>query len=315
MQAHDERWIAYFRAHGDHDVEPLATGMEGAVYRLGPGRVAKVWGGDKPHSQLSALARFYADLARESLPFATPEIIDLSSVDGTSVSIERELPGRPLQDHVSEGATHVERRVRECVGIVLDSLAALPDLSSAHALAVLSESRPFRGRVEWPIALGALLERRVELFGDQLRARVADFDDLYGLVTDSLRMMRERPTAVVHGDICGVNILVDDELRPTALLDWGFLSTAGDPAFDASVAAGIFDMYSDSAGAVDADLVDYFGRRLDIATDHLLAYRAAYAIATSNAYDPTGRDGHFAWCVRALHRTDIRRALERCASR
>lgn len=52
----------------------------------------------------------------------------------------------------------------------------------------------------------------------------------------------------------------------------GRLTTEGDPAFDAAVAA-------------------------------------AYSLITANAYDPAGRDGHFAWCVTALNRADITRAL------
>jgi hypothetical protein len=315
MQVHDQHWIGYLRAQGHPHVEPLATGMEGAVYRLGRGLVAKVWGKEKPHTELLALQRFYAELARESLPFATPEMIDVARVDGTSVTIERELSGRPLQDHMSEGGERVVGPAQECVCIVLESLAVAGDLASAHALPVLSEGEPFRNDLDWPTALVALLDRRVQRFGPQLRAAVGDFDDVHDLIVRWIRAMTPRQAAVIHGDICGVNILVDEELRPAAVLDWGFLSTAGDPAFDASVAAGVFDMYGPEARKVDDELVDLFEQRLKIPRDELLAYRAAYAVATSNAYDPDGRDGHFDWCVSALNRLDIRDALGRCAAR
>jgi Phosphotransferase enzyme family len=312
MQDHDERWIEYFRAQGHPNVEPLATGMEGAVYRLGRGLVAKVWGTDKPLAELLAVQEFHADLARQPLPFTTPELIDVAAVDGRSVTIERELHGRPLQDHVVAGAG-VPALVEECLGIVLESLASVPDLPSAHALAVLSEPRPFRDGVDWPTALTALLERRLSRFGDQLRAAVDDFPAVFALLTPALGAIGSRRAGVVHGDICGVNILVDDDLRPTALLDWGFLSTAGDPAFDASVASGIFEMYGDDARSIDDRLVDVLARRLGIPREHLLVYRAAYAVATSNAYDPEGSDGHFAWCIRTLRRGDVRDALHACA--
>ena len=57
MQEHSDVWIRYFREHGHAEVEPLAAGMEGAVYRVGNGSVAKVWKG-KSRDGLLLLQRF-----------------------------------------------------------------------------------------------------------------------------------------------------------------------------------------------------------------------------------------------------------------
>jgi aminoglycoside phosphotransferase (APT) family kinase protein len=238
MQVHDGRWITYFRARGYPDAEPLATGMEGAVYRLGRGLVAKVWGAGRSHAELVTLQQFYADLGAQSLPFATPEMVELADVDGTSVTIERELSGRPLQEHLPDGGSAVPPAAQECLVAVLESLAATTDLASARALAVLSEPHPLRRDLDWPSAMVALLQRRVSAFGEQLRAAVDDFDAVHELISESLLTMERRPAAVVHGDLCGVNILVDEDLRPTAVLDWGFLTTAGDPAWAARGGGG-----------------------------------------------------------------------------
>jgi hypothetical protein len=315
MQVHDDRWIQYFRASGYTEVEPLATGMEGAVYRLGQGRVAKVWGGDKPHADLLILQRFYDELGRGTLPFATPEMLDVATVEGTSVTIERELLGQPLQKYLSEQDSNVPPLAEKCLGIVLEALATIGGIDSAHALPVLSEGQPFLGDSTWSSALVGLLERRVRAFGDHLRGAVSGFDEVYELIVESLMTMRVERSSVIHGDICGVNILVDDNLQPAALLDWGFLSTAGDPAFDASVAAGIFNMYGEHARAIDDRLLLFVADLLEVPLDHLLIYRAAYAVATSNAYDANGSDGHFTWCVNALRRSDVRDALHGRASR
>lgn len=312
MQVHDDRWLGWFRARGHAGAETLATGMEGAVYRLGGGLVAKVWGGERPHGDLLALQRFHADLAREALPFATPEIVEVAQVDGTSVTVERELPGRPLRELLPGAAgAGVPGRAADAVALAVEALAGVPDLPSAHALPVLSEPRPFRGDLDWPAALVALLDRRVARFGDRLGAAVDDFPDLYGQLVEAVSAIGAPRAVVVHGDVCPENVLVDGDLRPTALLDWGFLSTAGDPAFDAAVAAGILDMYGPGARATDDHLLDLLGRRLRVPRDHLLVHRAAYAVATANAYDPDGRDGHFAWCAATLRRPDVRDALRR----
>jgi hypothetical protein len=67
--------------------ELLAVGMEGAVYRFGDGRVAKVWA-RRTTAELARLKAFYDEL---ELPFATPRFEEIREVDGSAVSIERRV--------------------------------------------------------------------------------------------------------------------------------------------------------------------------------------------------------------------------------
>jgi aminoglycoside phosphotransferase (APT) family kinase protein len=122
------------------------------------------------------------------------------------------------------------------------------------------------------------------------------------------------PEAIVHGDLCGVNVLVDDALGPLAVLDWGFLSTAADPRFEAAVSAGIFNMYGPHARAIEDQIVAALDDTLGYDAQVLRVYRAAYAVLTNNVYDPAGEDGHFAWCVATLERPDIRGAVAELSS-
>ena len=89
------------------------------------------------------------------------------------------------------------------------------------------------------------------------------------------------------------------------MIDFGFLTTVGDPAFDAAVTASIFDMYGPSARSAEA-LLD---ARLGVDPRRAAVYRAAYAIVTATCFSPTGEDGHFAWCVAMLARDEVLAAL------
>jgi hypothetical protein len=93
------------------------------------------------------------------------------------------------------------------------------------------------------------------------------------------------------------------------VLDFGFLSTVGDPAFDAAVAAGVHDMYGPDARRweerVDRAVIDRFG--YDVG--RLRIYRAAYALVSAHCFSASGGDGHFDWCARMLGRDDVRDAL------
>ncbi len=310
-------WPAALGRNGMEVTGRLGAGMDGAVYALADGSVAKVWQ-RQSSATLERLGAFYGGLDAAGLPFATPLIHEIRAVDGVPVTVERRLGGRPLQA-VFEATPPPERALRTFV----DILAALSDIeppAAAWDLSVMDEPLPFHqggsgsGR-SWPEALVRLLDRRVAVFGSHLRSVLPDFDDLLGCVVAGLRCLPPAGPGsyaprVIHGDLCPPNLLVDDDLRVISVLDWGYLTTAGDPAFDASLAAGFFDMYGPHARAVDDRLTGWMTGELGHQLERLHLYRAAYAIAAAHAYDPAGSDGHFAWCVGQLRRADVRSSLD-----
>lgn len=77
------------------------------------------------------------------------------------------------------------------------------------------------------------------------------------------------------------------------------------PAFDASTFAGFFDMYGPAARRRDDELTNMIRVHFGYPRELLLLYRAFYALVGSNAYDATGRDAHFEWCVATLNRQEI----------
>jgi hypothetical protein len=308
LQRERDRWLDYFVACGHAGAERLADGMEGVVYRLGDGSVAKAWT-RKSHAELLRLQAFYEGVADAHLPFAAPRFTGLREVDGACVTIEPEIAGTPLE-RFCDPARELPAAAVDCFLTVLESLAAVPDDVRLRALAAIDEPRAlWDGHETWPAALLALLERRVAAFGDQLRAAVPQFDVGWSRLRELVRRLPGDALGIVHGDLIPANVLVDEALRPLAVLDFGFLSTAGDPAFDAAIAASIFDMYGPNARAVEAQLDVAIAQRFGYARDRITLYRAAYAIATSNAYDPRGADGHFRWCAELLQRAEVRDVL------
>jgi serine/threonine protein kinase len=189
---------------------------------------------------------------------------------------------------------------------VLQALASVPGDAKLARLPVLGEAEALWGaRASWGESLAALLQRRAARFGQQLRDAIPGFDHKLEIILTLLDTVTPRSPSLIHGDLVPPNILVDDGGRPTAVLDFGFFSTVGDPAFDAAVAASTFDMYGLHASRRGDQLMREIGERLGYHPLELTLYKAAYAVATSNAYDQNGRDGHFAWCVQVLRRGDV----------
>jgi len=305
---HTQQWIDRFTSEG-HDAKALAAGVEGAIYDLGSGLIAKVWRG-RAAVQLERMQRFYADVAAADLPFATPEIISVRQIDGTSVTYEHKLPGEPLQKRLKPDDREIGPAAVRCVIDVLRALATVGATTSMRQLAVLDEDQPlWSSAQDFRAALINLLGRRVARFGDVIRRHLPDFDRRFSALQDRLATMSTWPDTVLHGDLFGENILVDDKVRPLAVLDFGFLTTAGDPRLDAAITASVMNMYGRHALSITRDLTARISDDLSYPVEALLIYQACYAVATSNAFTPDGSDGHFAWCIAQLRRGDIGEAL------
>jgi len=307
--AHTQQWIEHFARQG-HEARPLAAGVEGAIYDLGDGLIAKVWRNRRP-AELVRMQSFYADVAAAGLPFSTPEILAVEQADGRSVTYERRLPGEPLQHRLGLDDNGMNPAGARCVIDVLQALSAVPATSTMRQLAVLDENQPlWAGADTFQDALLSLLRRRVARFGPVIRGHLPDFDRRYIRLQERLRALAACPDTVIHGDLVTGNILVDEQARPLAVLDFGFLTTAGDPRLDAAIAASVMNMYGPHAPAITDALTTQVAQDLGYPADVLLTYQAAYAVATSNAFTSDGSDGHFAWCIDQLRRPDITDALD-----
>jgi aminoglycoside phosphotransferase (APT) family kinase protein len=309
-RVHTAEWIEHFTRRGYSDVRPLGSGVEGAIYRLGNGTVAKVWG-RRREAELVRMQGFYADVARAGLPFATPVILGVEEVDGVAVTFEQELHGEPLQKRLAFEDAELDPATVNCVVDVLRALATVPGTDAMREMSVLDEERPFwAGTDDFRAALVALLERRVARFGGALRSHVPDFDRRYTRILEKLDALDSVPSTVIHGDLFGENILVDDRVRPVAVLDFGFLSTAGDPRLDASITAATMNMYGPHAPTIAVAVTERFAAELGYPVEAMLIYRAAYAVATSNVFTPDGSDGHFPWCVAQLTQAKLTAVLD-----
>jgi aminoglycoside phosphotransferase (APT) family kinase protein len=298
----------HFAELGYPAAEPLGQGMEGSVYDLGDGRIGKAWF-RRGTGELETLKAFYQELNANPSSVAFPEILEVGRAGDQSVTIERKLGGDSLRQRLDAGTVAVE----DAKACVLDVLAVLRQVAvgdAARRLAVVDEDRALWSDGDgWAQALAGLVDRKVERFGDQLRAAVKDFDAKHARARVQLERLPEVPMRAIHGDLVPENIMVDADGRPVAVLDWGFLSTGGDPAFEAGLAAALFDMYGPGAREAEEDLLRRLHESAGYSVERMRLYRAVYAMITSNAYDPEGRDGHFAWCAASLNREDVVAAL------
>lgn len=313
MTAVKERAIRLLRRHGWEPGKVLGAGMEGTVLDVSAENVAKIWHG-RSRNDVEVLVDFGAALGAAAIPFATPRVVELlvdeQLVDEQLViTIERKVHGTPLRPDRLAAPPVVTSEAIRLLGDVLAGLARAVVSPGLAALPILPGERPLDRTASFPVALAALVERRFAVRPELLRREVADIDDLVPAVAAGLRgLPGSDPAALVHGDLIPANVLVQDG-RVSGVLDFGFLTTVGDPQFDAAITASIFDMYGPNARASEEALDQALQARFGHDPNRYGLYRAGYAVITHAYFSADGSDGHYDWCARMLRRPDVRAAV------
>ncbi len=305
-----DRWTDLLRESGYEPGAELGSGMEGTVISLGDDLVAKIWHG-RGATELETLQTFYKALSASGAAFDAPDILRILCLQEQCATVERLLRGRPLSTSTDAGSRTLDDHQIDCITAVLGSLATVDAVPDMGVLPILEDEPRFDTQsTPFELSLAHLVERRVEKFHGPLSARLPGLDQVAASVVDRLADLEAAKSCLVHGDLIPANILVDDTSRLVAVLDFGFMSTVGDPAFDAAITASVYDMYGPRAMQNEATLDIAIGQLFGYAANRLAVYRAAYALTTSNCFSASGQDGHFDWCLRMLERPDIRDAID-----
>lgn len=303
----DERAIALLRKHGWNPGDVLGAGMEGTVIDLSADTVAKVWHRRNP-MDLKPLLRFGSAVERSPIPFRCSRAIDIVEDAGLAVTIEQKVTGRPLRlDALSDAPLVDDEEVR----LMGDALAGLSQATTGDlsALPILPTEEPFSHTSSFGASLADLAERRFAGRPELLRQEIGDIDEILAALLCRLRDLPDPESkCLIHGDLIPANVLVEDG-EVAGVVDFGFLTTVGDPQFDAAIAASSFDMYGPNARQSEQALSDAFGARFGHDPTTYGLYRAAYAVITSTYFAKDSQDGHFQWCAEMLRREDVRDSL------
>ncbi|WP_342028630.1 phosphotransferase family protein [Bauldia litoralis] len=258
----------------------LGVGSESWVYALDASRVLRIRRAPEAPGTVERLKRFLDDITGR-LPFPTPRI---EAIEAEGVTIETRLHGRPLSEILPDLGADDRRTAlqRYCDVAVAVGAVTLPD--EPYGLLLASD------RVTadtWPGFFAASLDRHVARTRPYLAAAFGDVDALVGKALDRMTALPATPRkALAHGDVFPGNVLMDDDLTVTGLVDFGTWTLVADAGYDVTAAVMFAEVDAactpDDGAPLRAILLDHAGAA---AIPAMTFYRAYFAFTLFDPHD------------------------------
>ena len=292
-----------FKLDSLHTKHLLGRGMEAHVYALDEARVIKIYQRLTPLDHLQSLQHFYNNLDTKAIPYALPRIEKISREDERLYTIEKRLYGRNME-HVSRevDAPTLEHLLHRYLEALQGFSAVIFTSPLTHYKLFDEYSISETGQGDWHTFLARYIRRRVEVTRPCLRRDVRGLSDKLHLLNQILSHPYTGKYSVIHGDFFPGNLLVDENLNITGLLDFGLFTMFGEHLFDVATACVFFDMYDQLGQNIRQRLLTLAQKTYGPSVLGILyRYILIYSLISANIYTPDCSDGHYQWCVENLN--------------
>lgn len=300
---------------GIPDAQLLGRGNEGLVFAYRDDRAVKIYR-SAGVEDLERLAAFQALLARQNLPYRTPEILEIGCLNGTSFTIEWRLPGETLEGRFSALSPDEQRLALMNYLLAVEAIGGveLADHPYGHILPSRDDMGGGSAGSSWEAFLTWQIGRSLEKAGDDLAHDVAALEDK---VRELLRLIRacldRAPKRLVHADYFLGNVLFDQDLRVSAVLDFGAHALVGDPRLDIAGAIAFLSLDTAISPWHTEHVTELANER---SGRDLRAINALYTLYYSIYYADTRTTDPltYRWCIHNLMDTSLWQSAQRCTT-
>lgn len=211
--------------YGLTEANRLGSGWESSIYALNPTQILRI-PNPEPEVEVRVRARAAFTAGLPVMPFDVPRVREIKYVAGVLVAIEDRIAGRALVEMLPELTG--ERR-RRALAAYLDTAEAMAAMTIDGDYGDLLVPEPLRC-AHW----GEYLAKRLEGFAadEVLASAVPGFAEKVARLTARLLALPDPEKRIVHGDIWPPNVMLDEGLRVTGLIDFSVTTRVGDTVMD-----------------------------------------------------------------------------------
>ncbi len=300
----DQIGVDVMKLLGIENPELLGKGDQGWVFRYKPGLVIKVYR-DTNEVYLNSLASFLKRISNYDLPFSLPEIFEINKKNGYFYVVEKELSGVPLGKVFPTLRNDQKKISTERYFEVLKFLHKI-ELSDFRFGQVLKTGEEITSD-SWEDFLGKKLIQRIGLVKTQLNKDVAGLQEKILLMKEVFRKkLHFSRHLLVHGDYFYNNVLFDDKLNLTSMIDFSNSTMVGDYRMDVACAIMYFDLDEGLNSYLTQLAKSNYGEEIEDIIKYYTAYQAFFQ-TESYLYNK----GLYKWCLKHLNSPTLWKFIER----
>ena len=210
----------------------LGKGFEGNVYAKGESEIIKIFNTPRNLDYLKSLAVFQKLITDSHLTFNTPQILDIHQIGGTFYTVERRIHGNTLDSvfpNLSEEQKHLALKN------YFEAMCELNSVTLSHYPygQVIQNDSAVQSN-DWQDFLTRKLDQTLKKMTPHLSKDIENFDWKMKKLKELVKSLNSIGKQVVHGDYYPENVLVNEDLDISAVLDFGTHTVIGDPKMDAA---------------------------------------------------------------------------------
>lgn len=290
-------------------LKEIGRGMESTAYLTNDGRILKVYHkntGERFEAQ-EGLRRFYAALDTSGLAFSLPEIVENSRRDGKITTVEKFIKGKSFLSHMKEWTESQAEKS------TFHYAAALLALGSVDYAGPTDDPRGYQklsgnhGIQTWNQLLCYLADQAFCKYREYFSANTPSLEKRLPMLLKVLGEVRAGKPALLHGDYCPENVLVDENGLVTGVIDFGFSGVMGDYRYDLATAWRFMDMYGECNYPYKQWFVQSVEKINPLNQEDwraIYAYILWYSVFSAGSYSTTLDDGHAGWCFENLNKEE-----------
>jgi len=299
----DKIGIKVMKSIGIDKPELIGKGDRAWVYKYQPGLIVKVYKNTN-EQYIESLAEFMKRISSFNLPVSLPEIYEINKIDGYFYNIEKELSGSPL-GKIFPSLTYSQKKYStEKYFEVLKYLheIELPEYKFGQVLNtgedITSES--------WVDFLDKKLSQRAAIVQPRLEKDVVGFRVKMDLMREVFKKkLKFSDHILVHGDYFYNNVLFDDNLNLTSVIDFSNSTMVGDFRMDIACAV----MYFDLDETLNHYLIELAQKQYGEEIINVIKYYTAYqAFFQTESY--LYNKGLYVWCLKHLNSSELWKFIE-----